>query len=155
MLPAAASVITAAISTFESCLNDCIAVFGLPLRTMSLIRRTVSSWRWPFLTRRRVFGPYLNTMTLSPRVWRTTSALTAAPSTTGRPIEASSTVHNFVATNANDNNVATYWEGAGNSYPNTLTVNLGANATISSVVVRLNPDPIWGRRTQGIEVAGS
>lgn len=72
----------------------------------------------------------------------------------GKPITASSHVHTFVATNANDNNVTTYWEGAGNSYPNTLTVNLGANATISSIVVRLNPDPIWGRRTQTIEVLG-
>ncbi|HEV2778054.1 MAG TPA: discoidin domain-containing protein [Actinophytocola sp.] len=72
----------------------------------------------------------------------------------GKPITASSHVHTFVATNANDDNASTYWEGAANSYPNTLTVSLGANATISSVVVRLNPDPIWGRRTQTIEVLG-
>ena len=30
-----------------------------PPNTMSLMRRTVSSWRWPFLTRRRAFGRYL------------------------------------------------------------------------------------------------
>src|SRR5690349_18708432 len=28
----------------------------LPFRRTSVIRRTVSSWRWPFLTRRRAFG---------------------------------------------------------------------------------------------------
>ena len=39
----------------------------LPPKRMSAIRRTVSSWRWPFLTRRRAFGRYLNAMTLSPR----------------------------------------------------------------------------------------
>ena len=31
----------------------------------------------------------------------------------GKPITASGYVHTFVATNANDNNVATYWEGNG------------------------------------------
>ncbi|HET9137854.1 discoidin domain-containing protein, partial [Actinophytocola sp.] len=72
----------------------------------------------------------------------------------GKPVTASSSVFTFVAANANDNNVATYWEGAPGSYPNTLTVNLGANAALSSVVVRLNPDPAWGRRTQTIEVQG-
>ncbi|HET6531495.1 MAG TPA: discoidin domain-containing protein, partial [Actinoplanes sp.] len=69
-----------------------------------------------------------------------------------KPIEASSTVHTFVATNANDNNVATYWEGS--AYPATLTVKLGANATVRSVVVKLNPDPIWGQRTQTFAVLG-
>jgi hypothetical protein len=72
----------------------------------------------------------------------------------GRPITASSFVHTFVATNANDNDVNTYWEGAGGAYPNLLTVSLGANATINSVIIRLNPDPIWGPRTQNIEVLG-
>ncbi|MGI5152598.1 discoidin domain-containing protein [Plantactinospora sp. CA-294935] len=72
----------------------------------------------------------------------------------GKPITASSTVHTFVAANANDDNVATYWEGAGGAYPSVLTVQLGANATVSSVVVRLNPDPAWGPRSQTIAVLG-
>ncbi|WP_020392679.1 CARDB domain-containing protein [Kribbella catacumbae] len=70
----------------------------------------------------------------------------------GKPIEASSSVHSFVATNANDNNVGSYWES--NGFPATLTVKLGANADVSSVVVKLNPDQIWGSRTQSIEVLG-
>ncbi|WP_248965035.1 galactose-binding domain-containing protein [Sphaerisporangium perillae] len=72
----------------------------------------------------------------------------------GKPISASSTVYTFVAANANDDNVATYWEGAGNSYPNTLTVQLGANASVNQVVVKLNPDSSWGTRTQTIQVLG-
>lgn len=72
----------------------------------------------------------------------------------GKPITASSTVFTFVAANANDNNLTTYWEGAGGSYPNTLTVSLGANATLSSVVVKLNPDAAWSARTQTIQVQG-
>ncbi|MGV9771095.1 galactose-binding domain-containing protein [Streptosporangium sp. NPDC003464] len=72
----------------------------------------------------------------------------------GKPITASSSVFTFVATNANDNNVTTYWEGNGGSYPNTLTVRLGADADVNSVVLKLNPDSVWGTRTQTIQVLG-
>ncbi|MFE8017315.1 discoidin domain-containing protein [Streptomyces antibioticus] len=70
----------------------------------------------------------------------------------GRPITASSTVHTFVAENANDNSTSTYWEGSG--HPATLTVKLGANADVSSLVLRLNPDSSWGPRTQTVQVLG-
>ncbi|MEU8271498.1 discoidin domain-containing protein [Sphaerisporangium sp. NPDC049002] len=72
----------------------------------------------------------------------------------GKPITASGSVFTFVPTNANDNNVTTYWEGNGGAYPNTLTVQLGANADVNSVVVKLNPDSSWGTRTQTIQVLG-
>ncbi|MGW1102484.1 discoidin domain-containing protein [Streptomyces sp. NPDC002540] len=72
----------------------------------------------------------------------------------GKQISASSVVHTFVAANANDNSVTTYWEGAAGSYPNTLTVKLGANADVSSLVLKLNPDSVWSARTQTIEVLG-
>ncbi|MEV1047833.1 discoidin domain-containing protein [Streptomyces sp. NPDC049916] len=71
-----------------------------------------------------------------------------------KPITASSVVHTYAAENANDNSTATYWEGAGGSYPNTLTVKLGSNADTTSVVLKLSPDPAWGPRTQRIEVLG-
>ncbi|MGW6201585.1 CARDB domain-containing protein [Kribbella sp. NPDC055110] len=70
----------------------------------------------------------------------------------GKPIEASSSVFGFVASNANDGNVGTYWES--NGFPSTLTVKLGSNADVSSLVVKLNPDSVWGARTQSIEVLG-
>ncbi|SDU61956.1 discoidin domain-containing protein [Jiangella alkaliphila] len=72
----------------------------------------------------------------------------------GKPIEASSTVHVFAAANANDNDVTTYWEGAPGAYPSTLTVRLGSNAVVDQLVVRLNPDPVWGPRTQTLSVLG-
>ncbi|GAA1692342.1 hypothetical protein GCM10009830_45180 [Glycomyces endophyticus] len=80
-----------------------------------------------------------------------------APSQTGelavgKPIAASSTVHTFAAANANDGDVTTYWEGANGAYPSTLTVSLGANAELDRVVVKLNPDPVWGARTQTFSV---
>ncbi len=72
----------------------------------------------------------------------------------GKPISASSFVYVFEAVNANDDDVTTYWEGAPGAYPSTLTVKLGANAVISSIVLKLNPDPVWGPRTQTLEVLG-
>ncbi|MEU4896446.1 discoidin domain-containing protein [Streptomyces sp. NPDC044780] len=70
----------------------------------------------------------------------------------GKPISASSVIHTYVAENANDNDTGTYWEGGAGSYPNTLTVKLGANADVDRLVLRLNPG--WGSRTQTIEVLG-
>ncbi|ETK35490.1 discoidin domain-containing protein [Microbispora sp. ATCC PTA-5024] len=72
----------------------------------------------------------------------------------GKPITASSYTFTYVAANADDNDVTTYWEGAGGSYPNTLTVQLGANAVVNSIVLKLNPDPAWSTRTQTIQVLG-
>ncbi|MEU8660791.1 discoidin domain-containing protein [Actinoplanes philippinensis] len=70
----------------------------------------------------------------------------------GKPIEASSVVHTFVAANANDGDTGTYWEGS--AYPANLTVKLGANATVSSVVVKLNPSSAWGTRQQTFSILG-
>src|SRR6218665_2680153 len=72
----------------------------------------------------------------------------------GKPITTSGYTQVYVATNANDGNRATYWEGAPNAYPNTLTVNLGGNYNISAIVLQLNPDSIWGTRTQNLTVLG-
>ncbi|MQY12605.1 hypothetical protein SRB5_27410 [Streptomyces sp. RB5] len=70
----------------------------------------------------------------------------------GKPIEASSHTQTYVAPNAVDDSTGTYWEAAGQS--STLTVDLGADAALSSVVVKLNPDPAWGPRTQSFAVLG-
>ncbi|WP_328468323.1 discoidin domain-containing protein [Actinoplanes sp. NBC_00393] len=69
-----------------------------------------------------------------------------------KPIEASSSVHTFVAGNANDASPTSYWES--NGFPSTLTVKLGSDADVTGVVVKLNPDPVWGARTQNIQVLG-
>jgi hypothetical protein len=69
-----------------------------------------------------------------------------------KPIEASSTVFTFAAANANDDNAGTYWEGG--AYPADLTVKLGANATLSSIVIKLNPDSAWSARRQTFSVLG-
>ncbi|MGI5238374.1 discoidin domain-containing protein [Dactylosporangium sp. CA-139066] len=70
----------------------------------------------------------------------------------GKAIEASSSVFSFAAANANDGNVATYWES--NGFNSTLTLHLGANADLTSLGLKLNPDTAWGPRTQSIAVLG-
>ena len=80
--------------------------------------------------------------------------LTAGDLAAGKPAEASSHVHQFVAANATDGDLTSYWEGGPGDYPSTLTVALGANAEITEVVVRLNPDPEWSERTQTFSVLG-
>lgn len=87
-------------------------------------------------------------------VTRNGSTGTASNLAVGKPVTASSSVFTFVAENAVDNKLDTYWEGAGGSYPNTLTVKLGSNADTQSVVVKLNPDNSWSTRTQNIQVLG-
>ncbi|MEU8977282.1 discoidin domain-containing protein [Streptomyces sp. NPDC048309] len=87
-------------------------------------------------------------------VTRTGSTSDDANLAVGKPITASSTVYTFVAENANDDKTSTYWEGGGGSYPNSLTVKLGANADVNTVVLKLNPDASWSTRTQKIQVLG-
>jgi CARDB/F5/8 type C domain len=70
----------------------------------------------------------------------------------GKPITGTPNTYIYVPTNANDGDLTTYFEGS--SYPSQLTVQLGANADVSSVVVKLNPDPAWSTRTQTIQVLG-
>ncbi|WP_085278885.1 carbohydrate-binding protein [Paenibacillus barengoltzii] len=70
----------------------------------------------------------------------------------GKTITASSSTYIYVADNANDNDVSTYWEG--NGHPSTLTVDLGANANITAIVLKLNPSSEWATRTQTIQVLG-
>lgn len=71
----------------------------------------------------------------------------------GKSMTASGSTFSFTPDKANDGQLSTYWEGAA-SYPQNLTVALGANHSISSVTVRLNPDSSWGTRTQTIQVLG-
>ncbi|GIH17499.1 discoidin domain-containing protein [Rugosimonospora africana] len=70
----------------------------------------------------------------------------------GKPITGTANTYVFVPANANDNDLTTYFEGS--TYPSQLTVKLGANADVNTVVVKLNPDSAWGTRTQTIQVLG-
>ncbi|KAA2266558.1 glycosyl hydrolase [Solihabitans fulvus] len=70
----------------------------------------------------------------------------------GKPATGTANTYIYVPGNVTDGDLTTYFEGS--TYPSQVTVRLGANADVSSVVVALNPDPVWGPRTQTIEVLG-
>jgi hypothetical protein len=57
---------------------------------------------------------------------------------------------------ANDGNTSTYWESEdGAGYPQTLTVNLGSDIGIGSIVLDLPPATDWTTRTETLSVLGS
>jgi parallel beta-helix repeat protein len=85
----------------------------------------------------------------------TTSGGGSANLALNQPITASSYTQNYVPANANDGNASTYWEGTNGVWPTTLTVNLGATDSLSSVVVDLPPSSTWPARTQTFSVLGS
>jgi hypothetical protein len=70
----------------------------------------------------------------------------------GKPVTASSKIDVWTAPKAADGDLATYWEGGANQYPGTIAVDLAIPAQVSTVVLKLNPMKIWGKRTQKIEV---
>lgn len=61
----------------------------------------------------------------------------------------------YAGKNANDGNVNTYWEGAANTYPNTLVVDLESPADIRNIRVRVNPSNMWERRKQTFSISTS
>ncbi|GIG00336.1 galactose-binding domain-containing protein [Catellatospora citrea] len=69
-----------------------------------------------------------------------------------KPITDNGHTHIFAPENANDGDLTTYWEGS--TSPNQLTVAMGSNVGVSSIVIKLNPDAAWGARTQTLQVLG-
>lgn len=69
-------------------------------------------------------------------------------------IEASSFQESFVPRKAIDGRTAgaSYWEGAKDSYPNLLTLNLKEEKSFHAIRVCLNPETLWGKRTQEFSV---
>jgi hypothetical protein len=73
----------------------------------------------------------------------------------GMPVVFSSNIYAFTGGKAVDGDLSSYWEGAANSYPGSLTVDLVSPQSLGTAVLRLNPKQIWGARTQRIEVLAS
>jgi hypothetical protein len=73
----------------------------------------------------------------------------------GRPVTATSSVQSYVAGNTVDGNASSYWESANNTWPQSLTVDLGSSQTVKRLILKLPPSSAWGARTQTIAVLGS
>ncbi|NUR29806.1 MAG: choice-of-anchor D domain-containing protein [Catenulispora sp.] len=57
--------------------------------------------------------------------------------------------------NAVDGDTGSYWESAGNAFPQWIQVDLGSGKSISKIVLDLPPSSAWGARTQALSVLGS
>jgi hypothetical protein len=73
----------------------------------------------------------------------------------GRPTSASSTQAGYPPANATDPDANSYWESAGNAFPQWLQVDLGAATSVGKVTLRLPPATAWATRTQTLSVQGS
>jgi hypothetical protein len=69
-----------------------------------------------------------------------------------KPVYASSRIDVYVPNRSVDGNVSSYWEGAARAWPGTLHVDLEAMEKITTVVIKLNPQRMWSKRIQRIEV---
>lgn len=69
-------------------------------------------------------------------------------------IEANGFVQAYTERKAIDGDAegASYWEGIADSYPNTVTLTYDNPVKVHALRLRLNPDSIWGKRTQQIEI---
>jgi hypothetical protein len=89
-----------------------------------------------------------------------TTPPTTPPATTGnlalrQPISATGSQGGFSPGNAVDGDANSYWESTNNSFPQSLTVDLGSARSVSKIVLKLPPPSAWGTRTQTLSVLGS
>ncbi|MEU4781339.1 discoidin domain-containing protein [Micromonospora sp. NPDC023633] len=70
----------------------------------------------------------------------------------GRPAAESSHVQTCGCANAVDGDAHSYWESAGNAFPQWISVDLGASTPIGRIALRLPPAAAWQRRTQTLAV---
>ncbi|MFD3412624.1 CARDB domain-containing protein [Streptomyces cyaneofuscatus] len=108
--------------------------------------------RWKRLSERSITGLLVAGLVTVGLLPVQAAAAEATDLARGKTVTASGSHGGFPVVNANDGQVNTYWES--NGHPSNLTVKLGADADLQSVVIKLNPDPIWGTRTQEFQVLG-
>ena len=70
----------------------------------------------------------------------------------GKPVVASSRIDVWIASKAVDGDVSSYWEGAARAWPGSIHVDLANPVKITTLVIKLNPQRMWAKRTQRIEV---
>lgn len=73
----------------------------------------------------------------------------------GKPVDAPGTLPGFLPQWITDANPMTYWESVNGEFPQTVTVDLGAQIIADRVVLKLPPVADWGQRTQTIEILTS
>ena len=112
--------------------------------------RTATPTNTSAATSTRTVTPTLTIPGPTATVTRTPTQGSSTNLSIGKTATSSSNFSGFGPGNAIDNDTNTYWEGGGQ--PAWLAVDLGANANISSLVIKLNPASAWGPRTQTFQV---
>jgi hypothetical protein len=135
----------------------------LPAGSRRFIRLTfTSNTAWPAaqLSELEAYSSGGTTPTTPPPTTAPTTAPTTTPPPTGnlaagRPVSATSQADVYAPANAVDGNASTYWESANNAFPQSLTVDLGQNRSVSRLVLKLPPASAWATRTETLSVLGS
>ncbi len=70
----------------------------------------------------------------------------------GKTVKQNGQTQIYNGKNVTDGDRFTYWEGAADSYPNSLTIDLEAAVDLTGARILLNPRQIWGPRTQEVEI---
>jgi hypothetical protein len=73
----------------------------------------------------------------------------------GRPVTESGHTDVYPGPNVTDGDAKSYWEGPADTFPATVTVDLGRPTGVGRVVLRLPPLDVWETRSQSLTVAGS
>ncbi|WP_275432070.1 discoidin domain-containing protein [Streptomyces sp. ICC1] len=71
----------------------------------------------------------------------------------GKSATDTSHTQGYLAGNVTDGDAGSYWESNNSSFPQSLTVDLGATQTVGRLVLKLPAS--WGTRTQTLSVLGS
>ncbi|MFD3538971.1 discoidin domain-containing protein [Streptomyces sp. NPDC058662] len=71
----------------------------------------------------------------------------------GRTVSDTGHSQEYVPARVTDGDAGSYWESSNNAFPQSLTVDLGAERTVGRLVLRL--PPAWATRTQTLSVHGS
>ncbi len=86
--------------------------------------------------------------------YKNKEAPAALPTGISLTASANGQTQSYAASNAVDGDLNTYWEGAGYGQDE-LTLSFAEPSSPKTLVLRLNPASIWGKRTQTFSVSGS
>lgn len=70
----------------------------------------------------------------------------------GKPVTEDGHTDVYGCVNLTDGDRLTYWEGLSGQYPNQVTIDLEQVTVMGGAQILLNPNAIWGARTQEVEV---
>lgn len=73
----------------------------------------------------------------------------------GKPVQESGHTEVYQGRNVTDGSATSYWEGPENTFPASVTIDLGRAAPLGRVVLELPPIAEWNSRVQTLSVSGS